>query len=415
MKRKTFLQKYFRRFTVSLLLLGAVVYTVYHTFSLSAESLMTIPARGITDNRIISGEAYLFREETLLTIPKDGVIDNVATSGSKVGSGVTLCEVWTDGGEDFTDRQTLLNRLNRAIRVLEESQLPAGTPLSEVGKYRSDAAKTLLEIRQALQQGSWNGIAAMEDEMLSALNHCTALTGNGEELTASFETLREQKELLLTGNAVTVSNQGASGYFYDHSCVDGYESVFTQAELSGMTAARFTELKAMPPQTVPDGFAVGKMAYGYDWHLAVGFPDGAENLFESGKRYEVTFPENGGRVLSLTCERILAGESGETVVILRSDVTPADFYYLRGQRVEITVDSCTGYYIPETALTEAGGVTGVYVLEGSTVYFRKVKILRQGDGYGIAAENNNGEIGFLALNDLMVTSGKKLYDGKVYK
>ena len=40
-----------------------------------------------------------------------------------------------------------------------------------------------------------------------------------------------------------------------------------------------------------------------------------------------------------------------------------------------------------------------------------MEILYRGDGYCIAAEQ--GEAGALALNDLMVTFGDGLYDGKV--
>jgi hypothetical protein len=110
-------------------------------------------------------------------------------------------------------------------------------------------------------------------------------------------------------------------------------------------------------------------------------------------------------------------------VVLRSDVTPAAFRYLRAQSVETTVGSMDGIYIPEQAYVEWNGMTGVYVFEDSTVRFRRIHVLYTGDGYLIAAseddrvseEDSEEWIAYLALNDLMVTSGKNLYHGKVYQ
>ena len=50
--------------------------------------------------------------------------------------------------------------------------------------------------------------------------------------------------------------------------------------------------------------------------------------------------------------------------------------------------------------------------------FRRIEVVYRGNGYVIAALRDpdpDNEIDYLRLNDLMITSGKKLYDGKVYQ
>ena len=50
--------------------------------------------------------------------------------------------------------------------------------------------------------------------------------------------------------------------------------------------------------------------------------------------------------------------------------------------------------------------------------FRRIAVLYEGDGYLIAAGTDpdpENDVPYLSLNDLMITSGKNLYEGKVYQ
>ena len=71
--------------------------------------------------------------------------------------------------------------------------------------------------------------------------------------------------------------------------------------------------------------------------------------------------------------------------------------------------------VPASALHEVSGVEGVYIFKDSTAYFRRVRVLYRGDGYVIVAQNDNGDEAYLSLFDILITSGKDLYDGRVYK
>ena len=71
--------------------------------------------------------------------------------------------------------------------------------------------------------------------------------------------------------------------------------------------------------------------------------------------------------------------------------------------------------MPQSALYTVNGVEGVYIFKDSTVYFRRVEVLYRGDGYVIAAQNDDGNDAYLSGYDILITSGKDLYDGRVYK
>ncbi len=417
MRQRRLLKLNFGRLALTFLLLCLIIYTCYHALWNSPGSLLTTPARQISDTRLIGGEAWLFRDETLLTVPEAGLVNSVAVSGSKVGKNTILTEVWSDGNTDgLADRQMQLDLMNRTVAVLESGLLPTGTPLSHAEGYRNEASATLTDIRMAIREGKWDALAELEDELLISLNRYGALTGKADAIAQALETARAERDALLVGTKTDLRNAESSAYYYGFSEVDGYETVFTQDALNQLDAESFAALKAEKPST-GDEFVVGKLCYGYTWRVAVEFSDACNELFEIGGIYEVRFPENDGATMEMICERILQNGEGATVAVLRSDVTPSDFRFLRTQRAEITVGALEGIYIPRQAYVVQNGIDGVYVFEDSTVRFRRIRISYEGDGYLIASLTNDDpdhEIAYLGLNDLMITSGRKLYDGKVY-
>ena len=68
MKRREFFKRWIAKFLVALTLVGLIVYTVFHALGGSSGSLMTTPARRVTDRQILGGEAYLFRDEVFLSV-----------------------------------------------------------------------------------------------------------------------------------------------------------------------------------------------------------------------------------------------------------------------------------------------------------------------------------------------------------
>ena len=417
MKRRAFVQEYMGRMALTLLLLCLIVYTVFHALGNSSGSLLTTPARTISDTQLLGGRAWLFRDETLLTVPRAGLVNPVAASGAKVGKNAPLAQVYTGlPEEELEAAQRRLELFNRAVAVLEAGMPSAGESISAADGYRGEAVADLQRIREAIRAGNWSVLSQLEEELLIHLNRYGALTGGTEELEAALAQARAERDACLVGEMTLLSNEVSSAYFYDLSTVDGYETLFSEAALETLTPESFEALKESAP-VATEGFAAGKLSYGYSWHLAVEFSEGGA-LFEPTVSYRMRFPENDGAELVLTCERVMPMGNGGSAVIFRSDVTPMSFRYLRVQSVEITVGETEGLYIPEQAYRELNGMTGVYVFEESTVRFRRVAVCYRGNGYYIALmedDNPQSEVAYLKLNDLIVTSGKNLYDGKVYR
>ena len=138
----------------------------------------------------------------------------------------------------------------------------------------------------------------------------------------------------------------------------------------------------------------------------------------------------------MTIERLVPDEGGVLLVFSSQDM-PRGFDFSRRMTVETVAYETGGYRIPvEAVVTLTSGktgesVTGVYVLAGNVVEFRKISIYVRRDGYIIAqtyedvqayldsltdeerAKRTADGWGYLRLNDNIITGGNELYEGKV--
>lgn len=421
MRRSIFLRRHFGKFIAALTLVGLIVYTLYHALGSASGSLITAPARRVTDTQILGGEACLFRSETVIGAEQSGLVNDLVPSGGKVGKDVTLAEVWTnESGLSLQEAQKLLDRVNRMLNIVENSKVGVGEPLSNAQQYKNQANADYLAIKEAIATGDMDGVADLEDDMLTYLGRYSVLTGTEQTLADVQLSLELAKAGLLGGTHTDVVNTVLSGYFYNRSYVDGGETIFTDEMLENITPESLDVLRSQFGTATPPAFSVGKMVYDYDWHIAINFDASVSEILTVGANYRVTFPENADRVFPMTCDRITAGADGRVTVVLTASDNPEDFEYLRMQRVEIEVGECRGYYVPEQALHTVRGADGtdfegVYVFENSTVYFKLIKVIYRGDGYVIVSEQGDLGSAYLALNDIVVISGSNLYDGKVLK
>ena len=417
-----YLRNNFGRIGLTVLLFGLIVYTVYHAVGGSAGSLGTTPVRQVTDETVVTGEAWLFRDETVLTVPGTGLVNSLAESGTKVRRNTELATVWYPAGansETIAETQQLLDTVNRQIALLEASLLPEGTKLSAASGYREEAMRTLSAIRAGIRSGNWSSVGEEADETVIALTRYASLLSSEDGVRQTLAVLYGQRNAMLTGGKQTLVNDGESGYFYSKDEVDGLENVFRTKELETLTGARFEELKKAVPEETSDTVA-GKICYheSYDWYLVLTLPADFGGQLEEGTAYTVRFPENRDREMRLVCSGLRDAGDGKLLVILHSDVNPAGFSFLRSQTVGLTLGETVGLYIPEQALVRLGGETGVYIFNSGTVEFRRIAVSAERDGYVLCAAEDpepEKERAYLKLNDLMVLSGRNLYDGKVYR
>lgn len=408
-----------------------ILYTVYHCVAAFSDRVVTdVVSEGI-DRITVRGEAVLVRDEQVLTVSGgQHLISYPNPNGAKVNVMSPLAELYRCHG-DTSALQGRLTALDRQIDLCEK--LPLSDMLSSLPALQREVREQLILNNRLTAAGApLQTVDTGAFDLLLLLNRIAALTGQSPSASSLIASIRAERQLLLSSalydRTVTLQNASSAdtgGYFFYADTVDGYEDILSRAALADMTAAQFADLTAQPPRTYGNGITVvGKLAASHHWSIVLPVAPDVTERMEAGAAYRVVFTNQQEQTVSMVLDRIVPpGADGMSLLILTAEIMPEGFSYPRFAQVELILEQIEGYRIPETALVESNGRTGVYILERGQVCLRDVHLLSRGEGYVLVyaptqAEREDPENDtyhydrYLALSDVVITEGDDLYDGK---
>lgn len=419
------------------LMLGIIGFAIYQVARHVTVGLNTLRTQEILDETYVRLELYVFRDEQPLYVEGSDTYLYDVRDGERVGVGHSLGTAYGAGDSAVsTEVQTKLNAYGDRIALLQELG-GLGTP-ADARDTAEAVDRDYLGLLDAAGRGDLSAVQGYADSMLDGISRYDILTGavSGQ----SVSSLKAERDALVAGlTRVSGMTTDRSGYFY-YDC-DGYESIFDYASAMTMTPSEFREMTACEAYRVAEG-VVGKMVYSAVWYAAAYIPlsDGAIEVFQqgivNGTTYTMLCGDSAGTELHMTVERLVPDGEGALVVFSSQDM-PRGFDFSRRFTAETVALRTGGYRIPTEALvtlrSKATGedVTGVYILSGNVVEFRKISIYVRRDGYVIAEtyedvkayldslsdEEYAGRTAdgwrYLALNDNIITSGNELFEGKV--
>ena len=422
------------------LMLGLIGFAVYQGARHVTVGLNTLRTQEILDESYVRLELFLFRDERILEAPGSDTYLYTAGDGERVGVGQSLCTPYAVGDpETARELQKRLNAYGTRIALLEELG-GSGNP-SDVRAAAEAADKAYMELLRAAGRGDLASADGYAGGMLDSLDRYAVLTGTVSG--HSPASLRAERSALMANYLpMTAVRAARSGYFY-YDC-DGYEAVFDYASAMTVTPEEFRAMTERTAEEVPAG-AVGKMVFDSTWYAAAYIPlsDGSVEVFQQGMNggasYTMLCGDGADTELTMTLVRMVPDAGGALVVFSCRDM-PAGFDFPRSFMAETVSLRTKGYRIPTEAVVtlrsdETGeDMTGVYILAGNVVEFRKISIRVRRDGYVIAetwedvrayldtlAVEDPAEYerrtadgkSYLGLNDNIITRGNELYEGKV--
>ena len=420
-----------------LLMLGIIGFAVYQVARHVTVGLNTLRTQEILDETYVRLELYVFRDEQPLYAEGSNTYLYDVRDGERVGVGQSIGTAYrAEDSAAAAELQAKLNGYGDRISLLRELG-GLGTPAD--ARDTADAVdRDYLGLLAAAGKGDLSAVSGYADSMLDGLGRYDVITGaSGSQSVAAL--VAERAAMVEGLTRISPMSTDRSGYFY-YQC-DGYESVFDYAAAMHMTPAEFRELTARQASAVSEG-VVGKMVYSTVWYAAAYIPlsDGAIEVFQQGiarhKTYVMRCSDSAGTELSMTLERLVPDEGGALVVFSSQDM-PRGFDFTRRISVETVAFETGGYRIPVEAVVtlrskETGeDVTGVYILAGNVVEFRKISVYVRRDGYIIAETYEDVRAyldslpeeeydkrtadgwSYLRLNDNIITGGNELYEGKV--
>ena len=422
------------------LILALILYTVYHCV-VAATPRMTTAVVSVGEERVVTeGQATIFRDERILNADGWGLlISYPLENGAKVSATSELVTLYTT-----TLDAAALQELQKEITVLDarivaaqraQRQYTYGTlttTTASLSTVHADIREHVLALSRATQSpGSFAISAETMAELELSLDVYADLSAGESSAGSPLEALQSRRAALISTVARSmrtmtlrelIVGQGEaqglssfSGYFYHADAVDGYETIFSRASLDTMSIVEYDAMHACEPAQYAGGTLLGKTVGSYTWSITLPVSFAVAETLTVGQSYEICFPEEQNTTLHMTLDRVIRSVAdGRAVLVLSADVMPQSFRFTRFQTARLVLQTVQGYRIPDTALHDGETAEDfyVFVLQDGSVRRRDVQVLLRGDGYAIVAgPDEQGDTG-LWLHDVVITSGKDLYDGK---
>ena len=394
-----------------------VWYILYHLFNGFETKIETTPALYATQSRTLELDAYIVRDETVLYAKQPGGVNYLFDDGEKVGLGTVVANVYSGTGvQEVTDK---IIAIDQKIEILEQSGVPSNITQTDTKNVDDKINELIYVIRDKIEDGDIEYALHKKDELLTLLNKRQIITQNVSGYDEQIVALQTEKNNL-TGQLINLEDQvkvPSSGYFY--SSIDGYESNFNVSKLKNMTVESYTEMVSSDPFDISSSLGIGKIVNSSEWYIVSEVAKSDIKKFNEGDTHSIKFPYNTDIVIDMKLDKIIqTNDSDRIVLVFKTNNMPEGFNYLRKQTVQIIEENYTGYKIPSNAVRVSGNVKGVYILSGNTVKFKEVTVLIEQDGYVIVKEqplyvDDPQYANKLGLYDMVITSGKDLYDGKI--
>ena len=407
---------------------GVILFAVFAIFIYFAvqlsngfsTALSTQRTQTVTDTDYVYLNGYVFRDEAVATQASAGVCDYLVADGERVGVRQPYATFYAMSGEDagkIAEAQERIDDLSeRLARLsLDGSVISSAAGLARVNEILSTSYYSYVN---SILNGDFTSANDHGELVLRALVNYSVITGRDGVAENISSSLKKEKQELLDSIGIgseLVSDEG----FYFFRKTDGYENIFNSRSLDGLTPSGLLSLAGQSAEKY--GLeTVGRYIYSTKWYLAVPTDEATCLLFSVGMTYELTFSGEGDKTLPMTLENICFEDGGNGYLLFSSRDLSSAGNFDRNQSVKIKMGSVSGYRVPSESLTTVNGERGVYILVGNVVEFRRVTVIGEGRGYYIVAtyesDANEGSISktpYLYVNDLIITSGNDLYDGKL--
>ncbi len=406
-------------FVLSVVLsIGILFYFGYHIWRSFTKEIETVSATQIVHSDTIKAKGYIFRSETVIDSGSGNSLVPVVSEGEHIRKSGEVAKLYSEYAPDTVAR---IAEIEKQIAVLSRYSKTDGMSLKDTANIDREIFSILSDMRGYSDFGKAGSAAALRQNLLAGVGERAVLTGGLTNLSDQIAKLESEKASLTSGLGSLLGTvyTPVSGFYYSET--DGYENVFKAELLSDISLKELKELLLSSPEA--EGGA-GKTVTNSRWYLVCPIDEEERNTYKAGKSCNVKF-SNTELQLSMDVEQVLYDKESAAVV-LSTNVMPEGFDFYRMQDVELEKAQYQGLKVPASAVRLIDGVTGVYILNVSTVSFRQVEILYTADSNYIVKIPDGSEIPskddkealknyvpHLRLHDSIIVEGKGLYEGRV--
>ncbi|MBR5273552.1 MAG: hypothetical protein IKU25_09230 [Clostridia bacterium] len=402
--------KIYKRLIMVFALIIATFYVVYQfASSVLGVPISTESAISYTAYNMIETQGFAVRDESIIYSDKSGVAVNAVEDGTKVAATTVVKRLFASAAAAQAYQE--LQAVNEDIEYYETIYRQQQTHNIDKTTNDNNLKSTYYDILNAVETNDFSLVSSKVKDMGLYITRRQLLTGESFDLEQTISALKARKQTLTEqAGAVTVTS-GKVGYYTGE--VDGYENVFSYDRIGNITMEQINSAINSKPSAIENS-AVGKINESFTWYFLCVVDTAAINSVSTGDMIEVNMPFEDIASFKMKIHSITNADAEHCVLVLESTLMNEKIANFRIETLQLRLEKYSGIRIRSQALrTNEDGETGVYVLVGNLVRFRKTEcIYVQGD-YMIVEGSALGNDSTLEVHDSVIYEGKNLYDGRV--
>jgi hypothetical protein len=369
----------------------------------------------------LTADALIIREENILSAPDNGYLKPIVQSGSRVSFGQTAAVILREGSEEAL---ATLKNYDQQIADLQMALVlqGKGTGAQAIYTEADESIANQIDLVRRDASGmtfpsfgsyrtSIDVAMSRRDSRLSAIDFKDAALKELKSQKAGLE-----KSLGIVAGNVVVGKPGILSY-----SIDGLEGRLSPATVDKMGLDQFKEFAAEVPtlltadQYREKGADAVKIITGIYQYIALILPESADGSFPEESRHTIQIPSTGTSIDNCLLYRKII-QSGELLVIFRTDRQIVRFADMRHVKVQLSVLKTEGLRIPFSSvmnLREDGTVGDIMLVVSGYARKMPVRLVDSDSEYviieAVAAEDQATlDKGYLVKNPDSVTEGENL-------
>ncbi len=394
-----------------------VVFMAYHIYMFTKSSeIKTEIAFPDTVRVALDVKMFVVRDEKIINETKGDNIVSAVTDGTRVSVNDTIAYSFADSTS--AGNLVRMKEIRELLDYYSELEGEAGHIANDTTLLDEKIMSNLNDFSTMVSSGNLSSLAQEQKEIRDAITSKQTATGVELDLAQVTAQLNEEYAALSASTSSYKEIKSAdTGYYIDGT--DGCENILNYDDVENWTVEDIEAALESDPQP---GDA-GRIVHGYYWYLAcVTNKDNMAMINERTYR-TISFPDSA--VGDIEAELIVSEydeKSDKAVIVFRCLAMNEELAGLRIENAKIVVKEVSGFRINKNAFrSNENNESGVYVINGSKMVFRKIIDIYSDEDYCIAEDVRlregddklDDEQNYISRYDEYIVEGRDLAHGKI--
>ncbi len=383
-------------------------YLICQMVMISKQKIETQIAMGETVYKTINTKCFVVRDEEYIVSNATGTTISFAGNAERVAKGDTVSMIFQTNEDAYTYLR--ITEISEELEHYKTLSGQANIQTVDVASLSDKIKSKLSDYLDNLDKGNFTKAEENIEDFSTYITSRQISTGEVIDVSEKINALNaELSTLQAKKTAYSEVKSERAGYYLKGA--DGYEKTIDIKKIDELTVTDIEQaIKSNPQQVKPD--VVGRTVGSFDWYILCALDTEDTVSLKDGADIYINFPYSGVEKLSGTIYKLGDRSKDKTIVIIKCNIMNEALADFRIEDIQIITEEYTGYKIKNSAIRTLNNQTGVYVVSGNLIGFRKVHIVYNDGEYSLV-DNPKGETGYIRLYDEVVTKGVEMYDNKL--